>query len=339
MSSIATIQSTNPEPFRERIDLRLPAQTRRKLERWRMIEDDAAALRRADIEQLAELRADLAKAQSDLKFLEAEKLRGKLYTVRRTAVPGKPGEYDIEKVPDNARLEAAQRRVQQAQDKIDRARERQASRPSVPLGRAETYLRSLPSGTALVPHEGAAAQRLPNESWLAAVERVRAAIVDLREQARSAELAPLPKQDIKLAIRREVQELAAQGVPGLLAVAERAGKVRWPTFPLQGVALAGGYIPYMQNAFALIAWLFEKDLLKAVERLVDEDYEDEGALSPAARAARLKEIAAGVLALEYEEESLIEQAEAEGIAIARRSDADPRALLGLDASLPAMRKS
>ena len=52
------------------------------------------------------------------------------------------------------------------------------------------------------------------------------------------------------------------------------------------------------------------------------------------RAARLTEIDQQLLALEMSEEAMIEEAEAAGIRIARRVDADPRAILGSLRSAP-----
>lgn len=47
------------------------------------------------------------------------------------------------------------------------------------------------------------------------------------------------------------------------------------------------------------------------------------------RAAKLLELEAELLAREREEEALIELAEEQGSAIARRLDSDPRAVLGI----------
>ncbi|MCA1377641.1 MULTISPECIES: hypothetical protein [unclassified Bradyrhizobium] len=47
------------------------------------------------------------------------------------------------------------------------------------------------------------------------------------------------------------------------------------------------------------------------------------------RAAKLLELEAELLARERDEEALIELAEEQGAAIARRLDADPRAVLGI----------
>jgi hypothetical protein len=53
-------------------------------------------------------------------------------------------------------------------------------------------------------------------------------------------------------------------------------------------------------------------------------------LPKAERPARLAEIDARLLELEREEEAIIEAAEEAGLEIARRADADPRAILGID---------
>lgn len=132
--------------------------------------------------------------------------------------------------------------------------------------------------------------------------------------------------------------LANHGRPSTLAVAERAGKISWPVYPL-GVALTTGHIPQLLDALALLAWLFPDHLAKAMEKAVDEETDDDGALTDEQRAARLAKIAEQILAAERDEEGLIEAAESEGISIPRRSDCDPRALLSLSGDLPAPRHS
>ncbi|WP_407186706.1 hypothetical protein [Bradyrhizobium centrosematis] len=80
---------------------------------------------------------------------------------------------------------------------------------------------------------------------------------------------------------------------------------------------------------AALSWLdptaFEKRLHEEIDNLPQPAL----AMSADDRAAKLLQLEAELLAREREEEALIELAEEQGAAIARRLDADPRAVLGI----------
>jgi len=337
MNSI-TVETRSTARLHDRLAPRLPLKARMKLERWRAAADDADALRYADSQRLIELRNEKAAAQRELAELERADKTGKLFTERRVPDEKSAGGFSVEQVRDTARLEAAMRRVQTAQDQIERLQARMAHREATPLAACEAYLQQTAS-LELIEHEAPPAAPMPGENYPAAIERVRNAITDLREESRAVTLAPLPAAEVKTRVRAEIEALAAVGRPGCLAVAERAGKIRWPTLPLTGVELRAGSIPQLQNAFALTAWLFKDQLIAAIEAVVDEDTDDTHALTDSDRAARLESIATAILALERDEEALCEAAEAEGMTVSRRHDIDPRAVLGLADQLPAPRKS
>ncbi|WP_038973303.1 hypothetical protein [Bradyrhizobium genomosp. III] len=71
---------------------------------------------------------------------------------------------------------------------------------------------------------------------------------------------------------------------------------------------------------------FEKRLHAELDRLPQPAL----TLSADDRVAKLLELEAELLARERQEEALIELAEEQGAAIARRLDADPRAVLGIE---------
>jgi hypothetical protein len=68
---------------------------------------------------------------------------------------------------------------------------------------------------------------------------------------------------------------------------------------------------------------------RAGEQEVDDLADDSQALDDAERGFREADLTARMLQTERVEEAFIEQAEAAGQTIARRPDADPRAVLGL----------
>ena len=322
----------------DRLTTRLPLKARRKLAKWAQDEIDSAALRLADSERLIELQSQKAGYTRELVELQKSDHRGLLVTKKQQPDPDRPGETMTVVERDDARLEAAKRRVQLVQDQIERLNARRSESSVNPRTHLEAYLRRLPPALPLVEHDGPAAKRKPNETWLAAVERTRDAIGDLTHQTRSVEVAPMPSGEARTKAKQEIERLANSGRPGALALLERAGGIAWPVSPLRGVALTDGNIPQIVDALALIAWLLPKEMTAAVERAVSEDADDDNALTDAQRKARFKQIADQILALSRDEENLIEQAEGEGIAIVRRGDADPRAVLGLVSSLPSPEK-
>jgi hypothetical protein len=103
--------------------------------------------------------------------------------------------------------------------------------------------------------------------------------------------------------------------------------------------VAGPVIGTIQapDAVGLIAFLCRDQLRAAVESEIAELADDEHALDPAARQERERAIEAQILETEHIEEAIIEAAEAEGTAIKRRDDADPRAVLHLASTLPKAR--
>lgn len=92
-----------------------------------------------------------------------------------------------------------------------------------------------------------------------------------------------------------------------------------------------GSIPDSQ---AMIAWLFKKQLLAAVDAEIAELSDDKGALTDEQREQKLAEIDRDILAVEREEEELVSMAESQGQTISRRTNSDPRAILGLASTMP-----
>ena len=147
-------------------------------------------------------------------------------------------------------------------------------------------------------------------------------------------------------IKSWVELLQERGIPRLLPLVEEgrfdAVKVaetssQYPVF-MSGGDRVGGVIVSVPDLLATFAWLDPTKLLKRLNAEVDELSDDEHALTDAQRAEQLAEIESDRLATEREEEHLIELAEGQGLNIARRTEADPRAVLGLSSELPSPRE-
>jgi hypothetical protein len=135
--------------------------------------------------------------------------------------------------------------------------------------------------------------------------------------------------------------LAENGRPNVMAAIELGRPVlfRTTTAPVHVANAAGAALgtAAVDDGVALTAWLFRDQLIEAIEHEVDELSDDRHAIDPSQRAERERELAEQMLELERTEEALIEAAADDAIEIARRGNADPRAVLSLANALPAPR--
>ena len=83
------------------------------------------------------------------------------------------------------------------------------------------------------------------------------------------------------------------------------------------------------GAGALLLAIFRDEVLAKLEAMIPPDSPD--TLTEEQRAKKLAKIEADLLQAEREEEAFIEAADADGWRIARRSDANPLAILGIEA--------
>jgi hypothetical protein len=179
------------------------------------------------------------------------------------------------------------------------------------------------------------------ESLSDAIERCRRRVRELRADAHRVRSAPIPSSEAKAFAEQYVAGLQEAGAPDLHMLIE-AGvrRIEWP----DGTHLIEGSTDGARGQFTreaapaavrLLAWAQPEVFVKALFRDIDREADDEHALSADERFKRQATIAADRFATECEEESLIEQLRATGTSIARRPDADPRAVLGLASDLPA----
>lgn len=154
-----------------------------------------------------------------------------------------------------------------------------------------------------------------------AVETKQRRIRELASDIRTAECAPLPKDEAKRVIRSQLNELAAQGFPNLAPVIEGRGlPIDWPTHYSSGELLV----------LPLIVALCRGQIIAEFDKVIDENWDDTHALSDAARDKRIAELKRDLLATEREEEVLVALATASGLPVLRRSEANILAVLGIE---------
>lgn len=91
--------------------------------------------------------------------------------------------------------------------------------------------------------------------------------------------------------------------------------------------------PYAEFDTAVASFILPV-ILSAGEQMIAEHYGTISAVADSGAKAELDRIGWQILELELAEEAIIRSAEASGFPIRRRSDADPRAVLAHDKSLP-----
>lgn len=154
------------------------------------------------------------------------------------------------------------------------------------------------------------------------LEDMRSQIEDLKAERHAVERMPV---DEATAYRRAEMWVssavtnAMKSAPSPSRFATDPDRWHFPSFDV----LAETMIAYQGDALA-----------SAMKQEISEIYQSEKGLTDAERAAQLADLDHRLLSAELSEEALIREAEASGIVVSRRADADPRAVLAHRDALP-----
>lgn len=143
---------------------------------------------------------------------------------------------------------------------------------------------------------------------------------------RAAKNEPLPAVEVKKAARRQIHRLAAQGVP-MVRQMFGGGDINWPR--IQGPATVGANFNPQINAAALLAFLFEDELSKKLDQLIEENADAAGSFPLPQRAKNLATLTAAIDEAERIEAAAVEAIIAEGGAAFHRPDISVLAVLSL----------
>lgn len=175
-------------------------------------------------------------------------------------------------------------------------------------------------------------KRKASEDWSATAKRLRDEVAELQAERHRVASAPIPADEAKAAMRREIEALAEAGMPDVGRCLE-GHSIRWPTKKLLGAN--GGLLVFdFLDVQALVAWLDRDRLIARLEDEIDAMADPAEALTDAQRQKEDARLRAEVLRVEREEEAAISAAAAEGTTIPRRRNADPRAVLELASNVP-----
>lgn len=156
-----------------------------------------------------------------------------------------------------------------------------------------------------------------------AVSNVRAQIKALAAERVRVLQSTLPVADIKKQASDYVAAQRERGRPKLTFDHGRPFQAQFDT-SVEGAWTA------KQDIAAALAWVDPIALEKKLHEEIDRIPHPALTMSSDERAAKLLELDAELLARERDEEALIELSEEQGVAVARRLDADPRAVLGIE---------
>ena len=185
----------------------------------------------------------------------------------------------------------------------------------------------------LKPFTGSVKPKLQaGEVWVAAIERSRRVIANLKAERHRVASAPIPASEAKILMRREIDTLAEAGAPDVSPYLE-GGAIRWPVAPLKRGD--GSVITFdLLDVRSLLVWLDRDRLISRLEAEIDATSDPDLAMSVQQRRVEDARLVEKLLLAEREEEALIVSAAKDSVMITRRPDADPRAVLEVADNVP-----
>jgi hypothetical protein len=245
-----------------------------------------------------------------------------------------PAARDKQLVQAEAEVQAVRDELAELDGKISAL----AARRSAVAQRCTEWLGALATGTVLEFHPPPEPPK-PNGKT-SPIEAIRQRIARQRAELEAARTAPFPSGVCKRLAREQIEALAERGTPSVLPLVEHGRSIAFPKADTRGqlfghVAspdhpqITGFSAHDAPDSLAVLAWLFRNEMVSRIEAEIDEFADDENALDDSQRAAKSVDLLAEILECERVEEAIIEAAAASGQVIARRDDADPRAVLGV----------
>jgi hypothetical protein len=163
------------------------------------------------------------------------------------------------------------------------------------------------------------ALRRDNESWQDAADRMRDAIWQRQREIAVIRAAPLPIDVVRARIELEIAQKAARGAPKLDLTAGRVA-ITWPD--------VSQYSPNAGNGTAsdMLCHMYGASITRVLCAAAEAEIGD-GGLPLAGRDRCIAQLEAELLDLEFDAESLIQAAAAEGTEIARYGRPSVEAML------------
>jgi hypothetical protein len=315
---------------------RLPYAAREKFRRLVQAADDAVALSRLASEKNSEALQEKLSATGNLDRYQAE-------FARFIGAPRKPdGNVDFESDHEWQNLKAKADRAAEKFERTTALSNERAATFQMKRGLAEKLERWLAGygpETTFSPVEVKPATMRKGESFANVIDQIRADITARHDETEQLRNAPASKAEARAAAESYVERTIAAGKPDIRNIARpaREAGVTWSMRPADVMGFvtteAGGLkqdpSPVRVRSVdpvAVAAWLdpdtFRSRILQEIETTFSDDM-----LDAKGKAERLAVIAGEIEQLERVEEATITEAEAAGVEVLRRPDANPVAVL------------
>ena len=230
------------------------------------------------------------------------------------------------------------RLVDKASDELERLTALQQERSTAwqsasrVMTACESWLRhGVPSGVTLVDIDAKPPMLNKGESLPDAIARLQRRGRELKSDLARISAAPYPSAHVRAKIRAEVEALASRGMPVVSDIVEHDRSVVWPMQRLQASVYNGETPTFAStevvDTLALFAFVHQRALLDALDKLVTEEADDDAALSHADRETRAAVVAGDLLACEMDEASLTWSAIEQRLPVEHRADIAPQAIL------------
>ena len=318
---------------------RIPKPVKNKLKRLRRARDDAWLVWRgiADERQVAWEAKRVAEAR--LKVLKGGGPDSAWYDAAQRSHFQRLEDDHPEVAAQLETLEESKTNIERLDPIVD-ARSHQFDQFGRLVDSIEGYLSEGLSGVgdAIMLYKGPAPSPHKGERAVDAVERCRRRLRELDADRHRVASAPWPSAEAKRRARAEIDKLAERGQPSALSLVESPdGSINWPERPVTDAVIGGRLVSAVgdPSALALLFWLHRETIIERINEQIDANSDDANSLTAEQRTEQIGEIDRDRLAVQREEEFWINAAIDGGTNILRRPDADPRAVLGLDASMPA----
>ena len=192
---------------------------------------------------------------------------------------------------------------------------------------------------AITLYKGPSPSPQKREAPVEAVERCRRRYRELEADRHRIMCSPWHAAGAKLRARAEIEKLAERGRPSVLPLIETAEEtIAWRERLFSDVHMGNGQLVTAvgdPQALPLLFWLHKEALIQRIEAEIDAVSDDGAALTAQDRKKQLETIDRDRLALQREEDHWVSVAIEAGVAVLRRPEADPRAVLGLGDDMPA----
>jgi hypothetical protein len=296
---------------------RLPNQANRILERLRKADHERLLLARERFAQVKRLKDQRTQAENRRNKLAGFAEKGMLF--RETHEwEGDNQDPTIQRVPD-PQLQEVETEIARLQERIA-ALQAEQDPLCLTAARAEVLLAKIPANAEIEECTVA-----PKAVTADALARVRRSIVGKREERDQIARKNRTKVEMVEAARTQIRSMAARGQPKVRALLE-GGNVE---FPVTKLPKAGNFHHYVPDGAALVAYLFEAELIRKVESLIDFNASDKTALSADEKARQLEKLDAELMTLRREEAAIVEAIIADGGAAFHFADAPIEAVFSI----------